>query len=171
MIAVAFATQATTVVPMSIERLTAVSSHVVEGAALQTWSQWNTQHTMILTYTKFQVQRILKGQAPAVVIVKQIGGQVGSTVQRVSGVRHLQPGERMVLFLRLGDERDGTLVITGLMQGNFSIRTAENGAEVVSNGMPEVNAYSVSTGQVSPYQGNRMPLEYLELRVQRAAQP
>ncbi len=162
---------ATTVVPMSVERLTEASSHVVEGVALQNWSQWNPQHTMILTYTKFQVQRTLKGQAPAVVIVKQIGGKVGSTVQKVSGVRHLRTGERTVLFLRPGDERDGTLVITGLVQGNFAVRTAENGAEIVSNGMPEVNAYSVGSGQITPYRGNRMRLEELESRVKKAAHP
>ena len=160
---------ATTVVPMSIERLTAASSHVVEGFALQTWSQWNPQHTMIFTYTKFQVQRTLKGQAPPMLIVKQLGGRVGTTVQKVAGVRHLQPGEQTVLFLRPGDLNDGTLVITGLMQGNFSVRTAQNGTLMATNGMPEVIAYSVSTGQTTPYQGNRLRLIDLEARVQRAA--
>lgn len=161
---------ATTVVPMSIERLTAVSSHVVEGVPLQTWSQWNPQHTMILTYTKFQVQRTLKGQAPAMVIVKQLGGRVGPTVQKIAGVRHLRPGEQAVLFLRPGDENDGTLVITGLMQGNFSVRFAQDGALIATNGMPDVHAYSVSTGQVTSYQGNRLRLKDLEARVEKAAQ-
>jgi hypothetical protein len=161
---------ATTVVPMSIERLTAASSHVVEGVPLQTWSQWNPQHTMILTYTKFQVQRTLKGQAPPMVIVKQLGGRVGSTVQKVAGVRGLQPGEQAVLFLRPGDENDGTLVITGLMQGNFSVRFAQDGALIASNGMPDVHAYSTSTGEVTSYEGNRIRLSDLETRVQKAAQ-
>jgi hypothetical protein len=163
-------TLATTVVPMSIERLTAESSHVVEGVPLQTWSQWNPQHTIILTYTTFQVQRTLKGQAPPMVIVKQLGGRVGSMVQKVVGVRHLQPGEQAVLFLRPGDLNDGTLVITGLMQGNFSVRFAQDGTLVATNGMPEVHAYSVSTGQVTSYQGNRVRLDELEARVHKAAQ-
>ena len=161
---------ATTVVPMSIERLTAASSHVVEGVPLETWSQWNPQHTMILTYTKFQVQRTLKGQAPPMVIVKQLGGRVGSTVQKVAGVRHLQPGEQSVLFLRPGDLNDGTLVISGLMQGNFSVHFAQNGTLIATNGMPDVHAYSVSTGQITGYQGNRVRLDELEARVRKAAQ-
>jgi hypothetical protein len=161
----------TTVVPMSIERLTAASSHVVEGTPLETWSQWNPQHTLIFTYTKFQVQRVLKGQAPAMVVVKQLGGIVGTTVQKVAGVRRLNPGERTVLFLRPGDVNDGTLVITGLMQGNFSVRTAQDGTQMVTNGMPEVSAYSVSTGEVTPYRGNRLRLVELETRVQKAVQP
>jgi hypothetical protein len=161
---------ATTVVPMSMEALTAASTHVVEGVPLRTWSQWNPQHTLILTYTKFQVQRALKGRAPAIVIVKQLGGIVGTTVQKVAGVRRLEPGERAVLFLRPGDLNDGTLVITGLMQGNFSVQTAQNGSQIVTNGMPDVSAYSVSTREVTPYQGNRLRLDELESRVQKAVQ-
>lgn len=160
---------ATTVIPMSIERLTAASSHVVEGVPMQTWSQWNPQHTMILTYTKFQVQRSLKGQAPPMLIVKQLGGRVGATVQKVAGVRHLQPGQEVVLFLRPGEENDGTLVITGLMQGNFAVGVDQNGTLIANNGMPDVRAYSVGTGQITGYQGNRLRLADLEARVQKAA--
>jgi hypothetical protein len=161
---------ATTVLPMSIESLTAASSHVVEGVPMQTWSQWNPQHTMILTYSKFQVQRTLKGTAPPMLIVKQLGGRVGTTVQKVAGVRNLQPGEQTVLFLRPGDENDGTLVITGLMQGNFSVRFAQDGTLIATNGMPDVHAYSVSTGEITSYQGNRLRLDELEARVHKAAQ-
>jgi hypothetical protein len=164
------AATATTVVPLSIERLTAASSHVVEGTPLQTWSQWNPQHTMILTFTKFHVERVLKGQASGMVIVKQLGGRVGTVVQKVAGVRHLAPGESTVLFLRPGDQSDGTLVITGLMQGNFSVSIAQDGTSMVTNGMPDVSAYSVSTGHVTAYQGTHVRLEELEKRVQTAVQ-
>ena len=56
---------ATTIVPVSVERLTRESSHIVEARASQSWSQWNSQHSLIFTYTRFQVARTLKGQAPA----------------------------------------------------------------------------------------------------------
>ena len=103
-------------------------------------------------------------------MVKQLGGIVGTTVQKVAGVRRLEPGERAVLFLRPGDVNDGTLVITGLMQGNFSVRTAQNGTQIVTNGMPDVSAYSVSTGEVTSYQGNHLRLDELESRVHKAVQ-
>src|SRR5438105_14508891 len=60
---------ATTVIPMSVEKLVGASSHVVEATAVQAWSEWNPQHTIIFTYTKFQVTRRLKGQAPTAIIV------------------------------------------------------------------------------------------------------
>lgn len=165
------AARATTVIPMSVERLAQSSSHVLEGSAISSWSEWNAQHNLIYTYTKFQVANAWKGQAPSVIVVKQPGGTVGDTIERVYGVRYLRRGERSVLFLRPSDERDGTLIITGLLQGNFRIRTSAAGEQVVSNGAPDVTSYSVSDHEVSAFTGNRMRLSELKARVEKAAQP
>lgn len=162
---------ATTVIPMSVERLAQSSSHVLEGSAISSWSEWNAQHNLIYTYTKFQVANTWKGQAPSVIVVKQPGGTVGDTIERVYGVRYLRRGERSVLFLRPSDERDGTLIITGLVQGNFRVRTSQNGEQVVSNGAPEVSSYAVSGREISSFIGNRMRLSELKARVEKAAQP
>jgi hypothetical protein len=161
---------ATTVIPMSVESLTAASSHVLEGTAVQVWSQWNPEHTIIHTYTKFRVERLLKGPAPDVVIVKQLGGRVGTIVQRVAGVRHWRPGEEAVLFLQPAEERDGTLVVTGLIQGNYRVMLAADGTRVVSNGVPDVSVYSAATKETTAFQGSRMRVEDLESRVQKAVQ-
>jgi len=161
---------ATTVVPLTIEQLTAVSSHVVEGRALQSWSQWNAAHSIIYTYTKFAVTRSLKGQTAGTVIVRQLGGALDGTTQRVAGVHYWVRGEQAVLFLRPGDVPDGSLVVTGTMQGNFRMRRA-GGVTTVSNGAPQVSAYKMSAGTTSEYQGNTMRLQELETRVQKAVQP
>ncbi len=168
---VSAAALATTIIPMSVERLTQSSSHVLVGSATLTWSEWNPQHNIIYTYTKFQVANTWKGQAPSVIVVKQPGGTVGNTTERVYGVRYLRPGERSVLFLRPSDERDGTLIITGLVQGNFRVRMSQTGEQVVSNGAPEVTAYSVGNREVSTFTGNRMRLSELKARVEKADQP
>jgi hypothetical protein len=160
---------ATTIIPMSVEKLTESSSHVLEGAALSTWSQWDAQHNLIYTYTRFQVSGAWKGQAPSMVVVKQPGGTVGNTKERVYGVRYLRPGEHSVLFLRPSDERDGTLTVTGLVQGNFRVRISQ-GQEMVSNGVPEVSSYSVQNHGISSFTGNRMRLDELKTRVMKAAQ-
>jgi hypothetical protein len=162
---------ATTVIPMSVERLAESSSHVLQGKAVQSWSEWNAQHTLIYTYTKFQVSSAWKGQAPAMVVVKQPGGKVDATTERVYGVRYLRQGEDSVLFLRPSEERDGTLIITGLVQGNFRVRTSRSGTAVVSNGMAEVSSYSVASHEVAPFTGSTMRLEDLKARVQKAVQP
>jgi len=161
---------ATTVIPMSVEKLVGASSHVVEATALQAWSEWNAQHTIIFTYTKFQVTRRLKGQAPTAIIVKQLGGSAGGYTERVAGVRHWRSGEQAVLFLRPSQDQDGTLEVTGLMQGNFMVRQSPSGETLVSNGVPQVSAYEMSSHEVTPYRGSGMRLEELESRVHKAVQ-
>ena len=159
---------ATTIVPVSVERLTRESSHVVEAQASQSWSQWNAQHSLIFTYTRFQVARALKGQAPAAIVVKQPGGSAEGYTQKVAGVRHWRSGDQAVLFLRPSQESDGTLEVTGLMQGNFIVRKNATGETMVSNGVPDVSAYQASSNAVTQYRGSGMRLDELESRVRKA---
>jgi hypothetical protein len=162
---------ATTLVPVSVERLTQESSHVVEAQASQSWSQWNPQHSLIFTYTKFQVERTLKGQAPATIVVKQPGGSAEGYTQKVAGVRHWRTGDQAVLFLRPSQEMDGTLEVTGLMQGNFLIHKSDTGETMVSNGVPDVSSYQASSNAVTQYRGSGMRLDQLETRIQKAIRP
>ena len=160
---------ATTIIPVSIERLTSESSEVVEARALSAWSQWNPQHSHIYTYTRFQVQRSLKGRVLGVVVVRQIGGSAEGYTQRVAGVRHWRMGEQAVLFLRPSENADSTYEVTGLMQGNFLVSQDSTGASTVSNGVTGVTSFDPSSHQTALYQGSRMKLEDLESRVRKAA--
>jgi hypothetical protein len=145
-----------------------MSTHVVEGKAVSSTSEWNADHTFIFTYTQFEVQKTLKGQAPNTVMVRQIGGTVDGITQKVAGVRHWRPGEEAVLFLQPSSTQDGALVVTGLMQGNFLMRHTPAGQTYVSNGMPEAFEYQAAAGEVTSYRGNTMRLEELESRIQKA---
>ena len=162
---------ATSIIPVPIERLTSESSHVVEATAVSASSQWNPQHSLIYTYTRFAVSRALKGQAPATIVVRQIGGSAEGYTQKVAGVRHWQTGERTVLFLRPSQTADGTFEVTGLMQGNFLIKTSASGETLVSNGVTGVTAQDARSQQTGTYQGSFMRLEDLESRVQKAVHP
>jgi hypothetical protein len=159
---------ATTVIPLGVESLTRMSTHVVEGKAVSSTSEWNADHTFIFTYTQFEVQKTLKGQAPNTVMVRQIGGTVDGITQKVAGVRHWSTGEEAVLFLQPSSTQDGALVVTGLMQGNFLMRHTPAGQTYVSNGMPEAFEYQAAAGEVTSYRGNTMRLEELESRIQKA---
>ena len=157
---------ATTIIPVSVERLTTESSHVVEARALSSWSQWNPQHSLIFTFTKFEVSRTLKGQAPSTIVVKQIGGSAEGYTQKVAGVRHWRGGDQAVLFLHPSPSGDGTLEVTGLMQGDFRMHAAPSGT-TVSNGVAGVTSYDQDSQQTALYQGSGMRLEDLESRVQK----
>lgn len=159
---------ATTIIPVSLERLTQESSHVVEARIVSSESKWNPQHTLIFTYTKIEVTKTLKGTPQSSVVVKQIGGSAEGYTQKVAGVRYAKPGQQSVLFLRPSAQQDGTFEITGLMQGNFAVQKSARGETLVSNGVPGVSAYQqASSGE---YTGTHMQLQELEARVQKAAQ-
>lgn len=161
---------ATTVIPMSVERLTRASSEVVRARAVQSWSAWNSTHTRIFTYTRFALLQRLKGQTPSTFVVKQMGGSAGGYSQHVAGVRHFATGEETLLFLHPSQAADGTLVVTGLMQGNFRVTRSASGEPVVNNGVPGVHSFDPRSKQLASYSGSRMRLSEVESRV-KAVRP
>jgi hypothetical protein len=170
LVALAFAlcASATTVVPMSVERLTHASTHVMLAQAEESQTQWNADHTLIFTLTKFRVLQSLKGQSGNEVVVKQMGGRSGAYEQKVSGVKHWQNGDQAMLFLHPSQAGDGTLVVTGLMQGNFRVVPGQGGEPMVSNGVMGVEELNTGNQTVQHFAGSRMPLTRLESLVRDA---
>jgi hypothetical protein len=158
---------ATTVIPMSVEELTASAEHVVQARAVEQWSAWAPDHGLILTYTRFQLVNTLKGGLPPTFVVKQMGGRVGAQQTHVAGIRYFNSNEEAVLFLHPAQEKDSTYVIAGLMQGNFRVDRS-SGTAIVSNGVPEAHTFSTVTHSVSSYQGSKMTLDELQTRVRQA---
>lgn len=165
----AIAAFATTVIPLSVERLAAESSNVLLARAVDYRSNWNADHTRIYTYTRFQAVRTMKGSLPTNFTVKQLGGSADGYTMKVAGVRGWQPGEDAVLFLRPSSDNDGTFVVTGLMQGDFRLQRQPSGEVFVSNGMHGASQLDTS-GTVTQYQGSRLTLRELERRVKAGAQ-
>jgi hypothetical protein len=159
----------TTIVPMSVERLTRASTNVVLAKATDSWTEWNADHSLIYTVTRFRVERSIKGTAPQELVVKQMGGQSGAYQQKVAGVRHFRSGERSVLFVHPSQSNDGRYVVTGLMQGNFAVKSAASDP-VVTNGVEGVEAFDPESKQTKVYRGAAMRLSQLESRVKKAAQ-
>ena len=161
---------ATTVVPLTVERLAQVSEFIVEGRTGDSWSAWDVSHATVFTYTRFQVARTLKGAIWGTIVIKQMGGQAGGYSVKVAGVRPLPTGFEHVLFLHPSLAGDGTFVITGLMQGNFRIERTGTEA-TVTNGVPKVHSYERSPGTMQEFTGSRLGLRQLEDRVRRAVAP
>jgi hypothetical protein len=154
----------TTIEPRSVEELARDSSDVIVGTADTPRSVWNAAHTMIYTVTTVRVERALKGHRSGSVQVTQMGGHLDGIQTKVAGVRQFQTGERDALFLRPSVDMPGTFVITGLMQGRFTV-TNSNGKEMVSNGATGVTTYDRANGGLREFSGKEMTLEQLESRV------
>ena len=161
---------ATTVIPISIEEMSRRASMIVEARAMNSWSEWNADHSMIFTFTRFEVSRSLKGTATQEVVVRQMGGQVGHTVQRVSGLHSWLPGDESMLFLRPSEAGGGVMSVVGLMQGDFRISRSSRGEAFATNGVPQLKIYSPEAAATpgSSGGGTEISLEQLEARVRGA---
>jgi hypothetical protein len=159
--------RATTVRPTSVERLAHSASLIVEARAQDSWAQWNPEHTIIFTYTKFQVVRVLKGDATQRIVVKQPGGEAPPYAQRIPGVRPFQAGEDALLFLLPSPSGDGTLIVAGLLQGNFRVYRTPGGEMWSSNDVAGVEEIQ-HDGSLHGFHGTNLPLAELESRIRKA---
>jgi hypothetical protein len=162
--------RATSLIPIPLDELSRRASVIVEARAADSWSAWNADHSRIFTFTRFEVARTLKGGAGEEIVVRQMGGQVGHIIQRVSGVHYWLPGEERVLFLRPSEAGGGAMSVVGLIQGDFRIRTLTTGERLASNGVPQVKIYSpeAQANSAVASSGTEMPLAELEARVKEA---
>ena len=113
---------ALTVENISLERMTKESHAIVYGTVLSSSSQWENRN--IYTYTRVRVKETLKGDNNAIIVVKQLGGQVGEIGQEVSGTPKLVRNEDVVLFLVRGSDH---FWIHSIVLGKFSVVDEDNG--------------------------------------------
>jgi hypothetical protein len=81
------------------------------------------QTNLVVTYTTFAVEDVLKGTVPATHTIKQIGGNLAAegTTLRVEGIPTFVVGQNYVVFLA-GVSSAGFSSPIGLGQGRFSVR-------------------------------------------------
>src|SRR4051812_24444611 len=137
----------TTIVPRTVEELTHDSTDVVVGQARSPKAVWNAGHTMIYTLTPFTVDHALKGSRKGTITVTQMGGTLDGLTTKIAGVRQFDVSERAALFLRPSVDMPGTLVITGLMQGRFTV----DAQGAVSNDVAEVHVLDRKTQSLGEY--------------------
>ena len=85
------------------------ASSIVLGRCVTEQSRWDASHKLILTYTTFRVEKMIKGQPAQEVTVVTPGGTIGNVAQDAIGVPRFQPGEDHVVFVR--DTRSGPTVL------------------------------------------------------------
>lgn len=87
----------TTIVMPSDDQLIAKSPVILIGEVLQ--SNAVDENGAISTLTRIRVERTLKGAAPSVAVVREIGGRVDDRVNVVYGSPEYRTGERVLVFL------------------------------------------------------------------------
>lgn len=130
---------ATTVVPPTFEQLVGQAEFVVRAEVhdVRCEESLRNGHAVIHTYVTIEVLRSLKGQAPAVMELRVLGGTVGGRTLHVPGVPRFVPGERCLLFIENNGRQFCPLV--AIMHGRYRVeRRAADGVELVrrDNGAP-----------------------------------
>jgi hypothetical protein len=145
-----------TVAKISLQQLTTQSNLIVYGTVGSARSQWEGK--AINTYTRVRVRETLKGEDERFVIVKQMGGRVGTIADEVTGSPELKDGEDVVLFLV---EWEGNYWIHSIVLGKFSVLT-QDGNLVAYNDLNNVGLINPVNGReiTDPTQKtNAFPLE------------
>lgn len=130
---------ATTVVPPTFRELVAQAQFIVraEVRAVRSEESQRNGHAVIHTYVTIAVLRSLKGDAPAQIELRVLGGTVGERTLHVAGVPRFVPGEKCLLFIENNGQQFCPLV--AIMYGRYRVeRRASDGVELVrrDNGAP-----------------------------------
>lgn len=130
---------ATTVVPPTFPELVAQAQSIVRAEVIGVHSEREAygSGSVIFTYVRFNVIKVLKGTAEATIELRLLGGTVGDETMEVDGMPSFVVGERSLLFV----ENNGTqwCPLVAIMHGRYRLqRRATDGAEVVfrDNGVP-----------------------------------
>jgi len=129
--------QAAVSIAYSLEQLVDESDRAVVVVPKERRYQWEevAGSRRIVTYTQLEVRDTVfsrtqtrQGAPPPTtkqLWVRTLGGQVGRIGQHVGGEARLQLGEENLLFL--ARSRHGTLVVTGMAQGQYPVARAKTG--------------------------------------------
>lgn len=129
--------RATSVLPLYLDQIIDGAAIAFQGSCIGNRVERDIQSGMIVTYTTFQVQDVLKGQVAPVHTIKQIGGRLAAAagsieVRQFEGVPQFEVGESYVVFL-YGVSAAGFSSPVGLAQGKFDVLPGPAGQQV-SNG-------------------------------------
>lgn len=114
----AAAAPATTLLRMSLAKLSRAATVIVRAHCLENSTAW--EEGEIWTFTSFDVQEVWSGSAPGKITVRLLGGRVAEVTSSVPGVPRFRPGEEVVLFLEPTPRGDFSIV--SWQQGAFRIR-------------------------------------------------
>lgn len=161
-LALATTANATVAVPLSRAQMYERSSLVVHAAVIAQVSEWNADHSQIVTLTRLRVSTYLKGNAGPEITLRQFGGTVDGMSSRVAGDAQFSQGQDFVLFLREGD---GVVFLTALAQAAYYVEHDAHGALYVRRDLHELTFATPQAGQFTLIEPTEEPRESLDALV------
>lgn|GEM_PF-4104553 len=118
----------------SLQELAREAHNVVIGTVEGARSFYNDDGSVIYTHYTVEVERSVKGLAPAIIEVRLMGGSVGDRELIVAGNPRIENGERVLLFLR--DQLD-FYTLVGMSQGKWSVREFDGRTMAFRGSVPQ----------------------------------
>jgi len=165
LLAMAATAAATTLVRMSVAKISQTAQAIVRARCLESSARWDSGE--IWTFTSFSVGEVWNGAAPARITVRLLGGRVANLTSTVSGIPRFSPGEDVVLFLERMPTSDFSIV--SWQQGTFRIhRDLANGQESVEQDTASFATFDPATRRFETVGIRRMPLDAFRAQVDAA---
>jgi len=156
---------ATTLMHMSIAKMSQTAPLIVRARCMGNATSWDAGN--IWTFTSFSVEETWRGTAPQEIIVRLLGGSVGSITSNVSGIPHFRLGEEVILFLEPTPRGDFSVV--SWQQGTFRIhRDRVAGRETVTQDTASFATIDPATHQFQTAGVRNLPLDALRAQVDAA---
>lgn len=123
------------------------AASIIVGKCLRQESRFDPTGRWILTYSTFQVEKTLKGNALPEVTVVTPGGQVGNLHQSSIGVPAFKTGDENVVFVKNSDSGPTVLYFD---QGAYEVSTDGRGNRVVAPVSSDLVKVDTQRGVVVP---------------------
>jgi len=86
--------------PITTENLVKRSAKILVGEVVSQYSAWDDLGREIYTYSTLRVNEIIKSdREDSVVVIRQLGGEVGNIESHVAGLPRFKEGEQVLVFL------------------------------------------------------------------------
>ena len=151
----------TTVLKMDLPALVQESDSIVQGQVERMDALWDAQRKTIFTYISVKVHEPLKGEPGRTILIRQIGGKVGTMNLSISGMPVFRNGEEVILFLKRNPE--ASYHVVGLSQGKYDI-----GSDFAVANVSGIELIDKKTGEaIDGGVVTREPLENFKSRIRR----
>jgi hypothetical protein len=134
LLALAAPAGATTLRKMDLPELVSSADRIVHARAVNGTVYWDPGGTQIFTDTDFEVMDEAKGQGPATLTVRLLGGRIDPAEMREEGAPIFSIGDEFLLFTL--DRGDGTSNLVGFTQGVMHVLTESPGTKIAVSEVP-----------------------------------
>jgi hypothetical protein len=147
-LALAAVAQATVLMPLDTQAMTARADRVVLGVVESQAAHWTSDHQTIYTDVTVRVARSYKGGLAegARVVVRHEGGSLDGVGVRVFGAAQFVAGEEVLLFV---ETRGIASYTVGMTQGKLHVYLGDDGVKRVAADLGAV-AFTPRAGQLAP---------------------